>query len=234
MPDIIINVDASASLDYEPPVEGLSYLNFFRSEGVLGRNLVGAAATVTGAPTMGAGYAVMTGAVSYIDTGLTDDTADLTLMVLAKSAEMPTATSNSQLFIGNYVSASEANMGASIFVSGSGSHNPTGSFWSAGQALRAFVGGRIATDWAIRVLRLSEGQSVVTDLTAGIQLPASFETPRSMLNRTPFRIGWGGASFGGVSHVAAAAIAPRYLSDIEIADIAQSMRAMAAMDGIAA
>lgn len=231
MVTIITHLDASASLDYDPPVSGLAYLNFFRREADLRRNLVGPAPAVVGAPGFGPGYVITTGGAHYLNTGVIDDTVELTLVTLCKAAALSGAVASSQVFVGNYRGDTAAGMGANLYVAGNANARMTGSYWEGASRKRELISARPSDAWAVRALRLNATRAVVED-SAGARQEYEITVPRSLANTNQLGIGWGGASFSGVSHIASVAIARRFLSDSELADLSRILRSVGQADGL--
>lgn len=232
MPRIIAKLDASASLAYRSPVADLAYLNFFRNAADTPRNLVGSSASVVGAVTNPGGYAVTTGAVNYINTGVIDNTNDVTLITLCKAAALSGVVSTSQVFIGNYRADGAAGMGINLYVAGNVNSRTTGSYYDTANRKREIVSPKPSDAWAVRCIRVSATKAYVHDVLAGVVQEYDLTSARSLANANPIYLGWGGATFGGVSHIASAAIAKRCLTDAELADLTTTMVAVATADGL--
>lgn len=229
MPSIIITgADASASLDFALPFDGIDYLNFFDSAASLTRNLMRGKPqpTVAGAPVMGAGFVSLTSQSAFINTGVGEN-AQITLISASRRVDAA-----NPIFIGNYGSSSLEFGGASLFT---GAANVTGGANRNNGGVSALATAVVNADpnvWSVKAMRVTATQLIVDDLTRGLQTVLPLQYPRAVsANLMRVGSGYSGNYIGKSDHLAALKVS-RAISDAELARIYAMVQARAAKVGI--
>lgn len=231
----ILGAVANMSLDYEPPVSGLSYLNFFGGGStVLTRNLVGDSSIQAGSMTYGDGYAVFDGPSAYLDTPMAHNDT-MTLMCVARTLDVDPNTTQST-FMSTWDST-----GTPAGVSIGPRSTAVRAFAVADNAGATFnMIEDLAVDQAAwRFLAMTVNNSVagttvlrVLDLTAGL---SSQETQAYDLRDTTRKVRIGAnypLGYTGDTQIAFAACGPLLLSDTQISAVYANAKAVCALNGI--
>jgi hypothetical protein len=215
---IMPGLDASDSLDFEPPISGFEYFNIFDGAATLRRNLINGKPDLVaeGLPTFNAsGWAEFTGQTNYLQSGIAE-TNDLTLVTLSRGVGI-VDTGTRAMFISNFSAAGVGSAGSSIYapdevrIGGSLQGNNGGS-----SVIVSATGTQDPNAWGFRVWIVNaSGAARYIDLTHGIDESATLTYPRA-LGSSPYRIGSSySASYPGRSDHIIAGILPRAISVAE-------------------
>ncbi|NVP55956.1 hypothetical protein [Mycoplana rhizolycopersici] len=188
---IMPGLDASDSLDFEPPISGFEYFNIFDGAATLRRNLINGkpALTAAGLPTFNAaGWAEFTGQANYLQSGIAE-TSNLTLVTLSRGVGI-VDTGTRAMFISNFSAAGIGSAGSSIYapdevrIGGSLQGNNGGS-----SVIVSATETQNPNAWGFRVWIVNaSGAARYLDLTHGIDKSANLTYPRALGSNT-YRIG---------------------------------------------
>lgn len=234
---VVSGADASASLDYSMPFDGVTYLNFFTSSDVMLRNLVadGPASVAVGTPTVTSGKLDATGRTHYVKTGVSQ-TAAGTLIAAARCLDDASTTALTPKLISNYSGGTLSGGGAALAPRNASSMSGLLALDNSGayQAHWTDLADDF-TEWSIWAFRWSAGATRVDNLTADTSItgaPANPVSPSTNLFCIGSDVLTGGTTFLGRSEIASACIVSRSITDDELAEMARRMRVVAARSGI--
>lgn len=227
--------DFSAGNDYLSPVDGLSYLNFFRGGAkVLTRNLVGNSPIQGGIPTYGDGYAIFDGPTAYLDTPMTHASA-MTFLCVARTLDADPNTTQSA-YMSTWDSSGTA-AGASIGPRLTGVRGFAVAD-NGGVAVN-MIEDLAVDETAFRFLAMTVNNAVsgttvlrIIDKTANL---SSVETQPYNLRSTTRKVRIGSnypLGYTGNTQIAFAACAPSVLSDTDIDKLYESAKIVCALDSI--
>ncbi|MDP2358026.1 MAG: hypothetical protein Q8M31_18445 [Beijerinckiaceae bacterium] len=234
---ILASVDASASLEYALPFDGIDYLNFFTSSGVMLRNLAGAQSTAIGAPTIAGGVLEAKSRTNFIRTSAAQSALGGTLIAAARCVDNASTNALAPRIISSYSSGTLPLGGAGLLprnavsMSGLLTLNDGGAYathWTDRSAT--------FTNWGLWAFRWeASGVARVENLTLGISSETTPANPIAV-SANLYCIGsdnlTGGSNFLGESQIASVCIVSRKITDLELTEIAGRMRSAAAKSGI--
>lgn len=189
-------------------------------------------AQVVGSPVAFPTHMRFKGGVNFLQTQI-QDSDEVTILVVGKSAVAPSSSANSVLLVGGYKGTSvtpgitgEAS-GGNLFISNPTSVSATAVRTDgAGNAVSTTVAviGTPVTSWALRGMRAKTGEATkVFDLTANVSKFGSSLLERALTGNR-LRIGGATEGFLGESDISAVAVYSLALTDDEIAMVAGTMR----------
>lgn len=233
---IIGNADASNSLDFALPFDGIEYLNFFTGADVLTRNLAGTGeASVVGTPVQAAGYVEFTTRTNYLLSQAAQAGAG-TLIACARTVGVTSDQATHSKFISNYASGSIAGGGVGLHIRNSTNMAGLLTLNNGGayQADWTEVVGGFST-WAVWAFRFSAGESRLDNITTGAADTNTFANSIAVSAGT-FAIGSdrlvGGSGFIGRCDIASAMIVNRSITDDELTQAYAPMQYVAAAHGL--
>lgn len=238
MPIITIaGADASSSLGYSLPFDGIDYLNFFTSPVVMTRNLADPdqTAAIVGAPTITSGRLQAKSRTNFVRTNIAPMGSG-TLIAAARCVDDATTNVLAPRLIGSYAGNNNTQGGINLCPHSAGNMAGLLTLNNAGayQTLWTQFNDTI-TNWGLWVFRWNAGNAKIQNLTNGLSASQAVANPIVGLS-TVWCIGSdnviGGTSFFGQSEIASACIGNRYFTDDEVAELARRMRVVAARSGI--
>ncbi|EKT4565708.1 hypothetical protein ACBQ21_03270 [Pseudomonas putida] len=189
-------------------------------------------AQVVGSPVAFPTHMRFKGGANFLQTQI-QDSDEVTILVVGKSAVAPASAADSVLFAGAYKGVSVTPgiagdaSGGNLFVSNATAVSATAARTDgAGNAVSTTVAvvGTPVTSWALRGMRAKTGEATkVFDLTANVSNLGSSVLKRALTGNR-LRIGGATEGFLGESDISAVAIYSVALTDDEVALVAGTMR----------